>query len=144
MNEVVPVKAAGGIVFRSPAKQADPEVLMIYRNGKWDLPKGKMEEGEPVEMCAAREVSEEVGSGIPAIVRDLGTTYHEYPWEDQTIGKTTYWYSMIFTQNEKLSPQTEEGITKVEWVPIQKAMAIAGYDNLLRVLKEFLATIQTP
>ena len=37
------------------------EILLIYRNGVWDLPKGKIEFGESYEDAALREVAEETG-----------------------------------------------------------------------------------
>lgn len=136
-SSVEPITAAGGIVFRYKLKNSDPEILMIFRNGYWDLPKGKLEKGENIEMCAAREVSEEVGSGIPAIVKPIGTTYHEYPEQGKTFGKTTYWYSMIFTKEEQLVPQEKEGIKKVAWVAFPEAVQIAGFDNLKEILRTF-------
>ncbi|MFP8490236.1 NUDIX hydrolase [Gracilimonas sp. Q87] len=136
-TETEPITAAGGIVYRLDKDQR-PEVLMIFRNGVWDLPKGKHEEGETIEMCAAREVSEEVGSKIPSLVKKLGETYHEYPENGKIMGKTTHWYSMIFTQEEDLVPQKEEGIEKIEWMPLNKAVKIAGYNNLKDILKKFM------
>ena len=53
------IEAAGGLVVDDAAK-----VLMIFRNGRWDLPKGKLEPGERIEDCAVREVSEECGLRI--------------------------------------------------------------------------------
>ncbi len=136
-SNAIPVSAAGGIVFKYTDQKAEPEVLMILRNGVWDLPKGKLEKGERIEMCAVREVAEEVGSGIPAIVKKLGTTYHEYSEKQTLMGKTTHWYSMIFTQKENLHPQLEEGIEKIEWVEISGAKERAGYDNLKQILKKY-------
>ena len=50
------VKAAGGLVLNE-----NKELLFIFRRGKWDLPKGKLDEGETIEQCAIREVAEETG-----------------------------------------------------------------------------------
>lgn len=133
----IPVSAAGGIVFKFTETSTEPDVLMIFRNGVWDLPKGKLEKGEQIEMCAVREVAEEVGSGIPAIVKKIGTTYHEYHEKDKLMGKTTHWYSMIFTQRENLQPELEEGIEKVEWVKITEAIERAGFENLKQILKKY-------
>jgi 8-oxo-dGTP pyrophosphatase MutT (NUDIX family) len=136
-SDTIPVSAAGGIVFQWKSEKTEPEVLMIFRNGVWDLPKGKLEKGEAIEMCAVREVAEEVGSGIPAIVKKLGTTYHEYSEKEKLMGKTTHWYSMVFTKSEVLDPQTEEGIEKIEWVDISEAKERAGYENLREILKKY-------
>mgnify|MGYP000625090747 CR=1 FL=1 len=50
------IKAAGGLVVNE-----DGEVLLIKRRGLWDLPKGKVEEGEFMRLAAVREVKEETG-----------------------------------------------------------------------------------
>jgi|AntRauTorckE6833_2_1112554.scaffolds.fasta_scaffold00040_13 8-oxo-dGTP pyrophosphatase MutT (NUDIX family) len=138
-SKIKPVTAAGGIVWRYPKNSSEPEVLMIFRNGYWDLPKGKLEKGETIEMCAVREVSEEVGSGIPSIIYKIGTSYHEYTekGKKKIRGKTTHWYSMIFTQEEALIPEEKEGIEEVKWVRLGKAIELAGFENLKNVLKTF-------
>src|SRR6476646_10094607 len=51
-NLYSPIDAAGGVVINE-----QDAVLMIYRRGKWDLPKGKCDEGEEIAECALREVS---------------------------------------------------------------------------------------
>lgn len=140
--KITPVTAAGGIVFRYQADNPEPEVLMILRNGYWDLPKGKLEPPESIAMCAAREVAEEVGSSIPVLVHNIGTTYHEYPENGKTMGKTTHWYAMIFPRKEKLKPQQEEGIEKIEWFSLQEAIRNAGFDNLEEILKSFSGQIK--
>ncbi len=131
------IEAAGGVVFRMLPKQLGTEVLLIYRNKIWDLPKGKLEKGETIEMCAVREVAEETGTQLPMIVDELGTTYHEYIEKGKEIGKTTFWYSMIFPRIQSLVPQLEEGIERIEWTSLEKAKEIVGFQNLLDVLIRF-------
>ena len=132
-----PVTAAGGVVYQVEPGSGKLLVLLIYRNGIWDLPKGKLEKGETIPMCAAREVAEETGSELPILISSLGTTYHEYQEKQKHIGKTTYWYAMIFPRSQDLQPQRSEGIKKVEWVEISKAKEIVGFDNLREVLNQF-------
>ncbi len=98
-------KAAGGKVLNSKN-----EVLFIYRFGKWDLPKGKLEKGETIANCAIREVEEECGITHLEIVEKLQTTYHIFKKREMPILKITYWYLMHTTYNGKLVPQLEEGI----------------------------------
>lgn len=130
--------AAGGVLFREGDHDKAVEVLLIYRRGVWDLPKGKMEQGESVEECARREVAEEVGSRLPQLHSRLEDTYHEYVEDGQEIGKTTHWYAMsISTDGANLKPEREEGIEKLEWVPLDEATKKVGYDNLRLVLQSF-------
>ncbi len=138
---IKPVIAAGGVVYRYQSGCDEPKVLLIHRNGYWDIPKGKMEKGETISMCAAREVAEETGSELPLIVSGLGTTYHEYQEKKKLIGKTTYWYSMIFSKEQELSPQTSEGIHSLEWVVLSEAIKKVGFENLKEVLYSFEKSI---
>ena len=105
------IEAAGGLVFNK-----DGDILMIFRNGKWDLPKGKLEIGESVEECAIREVEEECGISGLIIENKIKDTYHTYVLERENILKKIYWYKMRTNFDGELVPQIEEGITKVSWV----------------------------
>lgn len=105
------IPAAGGLV-----KNQKGEYLFIFRNNKWDLPKGKIEKGEAIEVAAVREVEEECGIGGLKNVKELITTYHIYSLEEKQVLKPTYWYSMHTDDTSELVPQTEEGITQVKWI----------------------------
>ncbi|WP_445665096.1 NUDIX hydrolase [Fodinibius sp. AD559] len=139
MAIIEPVTAAGGVVFKRKDNE-DLSVLSIFRRGVWDLPKGKLEEGETIEECAVREVAEEVGvSVLPKIVFELPETYHEYEQGGTHYGKITHWFGMRFPDEAELtfSPQTEEDIEKVNWISLKKAQTLVGYENLSKVLKAF-------
>lgn len=134
--------AAGGVVYRNQKGKEQntgkPEVLLIFRKGVWDLPKGKLEDGEAIPDCAAREVSEEVGSSMPIIQAPLNETFHEYKEGGEQIGKKTQWFAMSFENpQEKLTPEVEEDIQKISWVPLEKAIKEVGYKNLVDVLHAF-------
>ena len=103
--------AAGGVVYN-----AEDQILMIFRNQKWDLPKGKLEIGEDIQQCAIREVEEECGISNLKIIGKLQSTYHTYEIHGKSMLKHTYWFKMNTDYISKLTPQIEEGITKVEWV----------------------------
>ena len=107
------IEAAGGLVFNSAN-----ELLMIYRRGSWDLPKGKLDKGETIEAAAVREVQEETGLDKIDLGQGLPTTYHTYKNGKGTrVLKKTYWFIMKTEENE-LVPQTEEDIEKAVWVNI--------------------------
>ncbi len=111
LKTITVVEAAGGIVNNEMG-----ELLFILRNGKWDLPKGKVENGEAISVAAVREVEEECGVNNVTLGAALPTTYHIYWLNGELILKPTYWYSMSLSGNQKLVPQTEEGIVEVKWV----------------------------
>ena len=124
-----PVTAAGGYVIRRDGDAT--RLLLIYRRGAWDLPKGKLDPGETIEACAVREVREEVGIDDLRIVAPAGTTVHGYPEGGRYLVKTTHWYFME-TPERDFTPEEREGIEQVEWVPWAEAEQRLGYESLRR------------
>jgi len=115
------VIAGGGKVYNDSGK-----VLFIFRNGKWDLPKGKTEKKEKIEQTAIREVEEETGISGLEITKPLQTTYHIFKRNGKHQIKITYWFEMKTSYSGKLMPETVEGITKVEWLDEIQAKKLNG------------------
>ena len=105
------VKAGGGLV-----KNKSGEYLLIFRNKKWDLPKGKLEKRETARAGAKREVEEECGITGLKIVRPLQETYHIYQLQRKLNVKQTQWFEMTYSGSKATKPQKEEGIEKAVWV----------------------------
>ena len=105
------VSAAGGLV-----KNKSGEYLFIFRRGKWDLPKGKIDKGEKIVDAAIREVQEETGVSDILIDGEAFITYHVYMLKGKLALKPTYWYAMVNKGNNDLSPQTSEDIEKAVWL----------------------------
>ncbi|MEO1012701.1 MAG: NUDIX domain-containing protein [Bacteroidota bacterium] len=125
--------AAGGVVTNTLGK-----VLFIYRNDKWDLPKGGVEKGETLEECALREVQEETGVKGLKIENFLHTTYHVFKRNGKYKLKEVHWYAMRTSFTGKLKGQKNEGIEKVKWKgpkKIQKALE-NSYTNIKTLFGE--------
>jgi ADP-ribose pyrophosphatase YjhB (NUDIX family) len=105
------VKAGGGLV-----KNESGEYLLIYRNKKWDLPKGKLEKGENARNGAKREVAEECGITGVRVISFLQETYHIYRLRGKLNIKLTKWFEMSYSGSGTTKPQLEEGIEKAIWV----------------------------
>jgi 8-oxo-dGTP pyrophosphatase MutT (NUDIX family) len=124
------IEAAGGLVF-NPSN----ELLMIYRNNHWDLPKGKMEKGELNHQTALREVEEECGITNLTITKQLTNTYHIFNNHAETI-KCTYWFKMKCDDTLLPTPQTEEGIEKAQWMNQTAVQQV--YSDIFLSLKDIL------
>lgn len=103
------IEAGGGLI-----KNDKGEYLFIFRNDKWDLPKGKLDKKEKPEDGALRECEEECGLKDLTLGDFLMHTYHIYPYKGDWAIKKTWWYRMTSNQVD-LVPQLDENITKVEW-----------------------------
>jgi len=126
------IKAAGGLVAN-----ASGNFLFIFRNKKWDLPKGKVEKDEKMKQAALREVEEECGVKIFSNDEKLCKTYHVYEMAGKVVLKKTNWYSMTVKGVPKLVPQKEEGITKAVWLSRTELDQIVAntYPSIMDVLE---------
>jgi hypothetical protein len=131
-NSLTLIKAAGGLV-----KSAKGNYLFIFRNKKWDLPKGKVEKDEKMKEAALREVEEECGVKIYTNDEKLCKTYHVYTIGSKVVLKKTNWYSMTVKGEPKLIPQKEEGITKASWLGTSELAPVLGntYPSIIQVLE---------
>lgn len=121
------VIAGGGKVY-NPKN----EILFIFRNRKWDLPKGKAEAKETINQTAIREVEEETGITGLSITKPLEITYHIFKRNERHYIKVTYWFQMYSEYEGTLIPQEKEGITKVKWIPETKLKKVLNnsYSNI--------------
>ena len=122
------IKAGGGII-----RNEKGEILLIFRRGKWDLPKGKLDSSETIEECAIREVKEETGLTHVELGKPIGITYHTYVEKGTMILKESHWFEMKANSSETLIPQTEEDILEIKW---------ASDDELQECLKNTYSTIK--
>ncbi len=128
------VEAAGGLVFNE-----EGALLMIFRKGHWDLPKGKMDEGETIEEAAVREVEEETGVGQIQLKGFFQKTYHFYREKDNKRAiKLSHWYLMK-APKQPLTPQIEEDIQEAIWIKIDDFLAqdVPVYKNVLDLLHQY-------
>ncbi|MCB0656208.1 MAG: NUDIX domain-containing protein [Saprospiraceae bacterium] len=121
------IEAAGGLVFNS-----SHEMLVIFRRGSWDLPKGKVDAGESLQETAVREVQEETGI-LADLVADLPATYHTYPFQNGIALKKSAWYEMAKKEG-RVKLQTEEDIEDHAW--INPALFLEKYKPIYPSIRE--------
>jgi len=128
------IQAAGGYVM-NPRSQ----LLMIFRRGYWDLPKGKLEDGEMPEEAALREVEEECGIDKLHIASLPFDTYHIYRENGTTVIKQSTWYRMHTEHLHSPIPQEEEDIAEARWVdlPVPSEILAGAYASIREVIRHF-------
>jgi len=129
------IDAAGGLVERS-----DDKFLFIYRNNRWDLPKGGVEKKELIIEAAQREVKEETGLADLIVINKIGETYHIFKKGKNFRLKRTYWFKMKSDYQGELFPQEEEGITSAEWINKKRIPEIFknAYENIKEIVNEVI------
>lgn len=132
------VQAAGGLVLK------DDKILMIYRMGVWDLPKGKLEKKEEVAAGALREVEEECNIQVE-ILDKLPKTWHSYAFKGKKILKKTSWFLMKCTDDSLIKPQAEEFIEEVRWMTPQEVTAVLpeAYTSIAFIMRHYLQSLKT-
>ena len=128
------IKAGGGLVINQFGK-----VLLIFRRGVWDLPKGKQDPGETLAQTALREVREETGLSDLKIIEKLNNGYHCYLMSKQRTLKRTRWYLMQTQTPGQLVLQKEEGIQDAAWFDPREVpkLNIPMYNNIRDVLMRY-------
>jgi 8-oxo-dGTP pyrophosphatase MutT (NUDIX family) len=128
------IKAGGGIVVNQFGK-----VLLIFRRGVWDLPKGKQDPGETLAQTALREVREETGLNDLKIIERLNNGYHCYMMSKQRTLKRTRWYLMQTQNPGQLVLQKEEGIQDAAWFDPRELprLNMPMYNNIRDVLMRY-------
>lgn len=132
-EEFKEVNAGGGLVSNRRG-----DVLLISRNGLWDLPKGHQDPGEDIEVTALREVQEETGILELELHGLICITDHCYRRDGIWHLKHTWWYDMLYTDPTDLTPQREEDITKAAWVAKSSLtpFLLNTYPSIVEVFRE--------
>jgi 8-oxo-dGTP pyrophosphatase MutT (NUDIX family) len=134
------IVAAGGLVSNDAG-----ELLLMYRRGFWDLPKGKLDEGETIEACAVREVREETGLTNVQLGKLVGITYHEYfdEWNKCEVIKETHWFAMHARGTQQLVPQHDEDIEDIKWVAQKDVTSYLQhtYKNIVDIINQYYASL---
>lgn len=133
-SNFITIEAGGGLVLNP-----EDHYLFLFRRGKWDLPKGKAEKGEPIADTAIREVREETGLEVQ-IKGSIGVTYHVYREGECRILKKTYWFGMFYGGNKKPVPQTSEDISRIKWLDkgdIERIIYKNTYASLKDLMQEY-------
>ena len=129
------IEAAGGLVRNLETKR----YLFIFRNKKWDLPKGRINKNEAYKNAAIREVEEETGVENLSIIKSLDTTYHIFKKNKKYRLKKTFWYLMDTNYDGELFPETKEGIDKAIWVDKNSIASLKKnmYQNINMIISNF-------
>lgn len=131
----VPEQASGGVILNEKK-----EVLFIYRRGKWDLPKGKMEMSEHPLDTAVREIEEEVGLKNLDVLGQISDSWHTYKTKKgRRVLKKTRWFAFAENHKGPIQLQAEEDIVAYQWIDpvVFLKSGLPTYQSILDVVRSF-------
>ena len=135
-------KTAGGVVYK------DDYILLIKKNKKWDLPKGKIEKNATKRETATQEIHEETGIPKKNLVINckLASTKYLKKIDGEIIIKHTIWYAVKFhgRLDDVLIPDFHEGITKCRWVSIKQldSKMEKSFPHIIYIINYYLSLIR--
>jgi len=134
INEVVREPTAGGIVFRRAKDSSVVEILLIQDSkGRWTIPKGHIEEGEPARDTAKREITEETGLAEMKVLDFLGKINFRYRRGNSLVLMTTEIYLVqALGDSDKIKP--EKWMTSLSWLPANDALAKIEYEDISKLI----------
>ena len=127
------IESAGGLVYNK-----NHHILLMFKRGKWDMPKGRIDEGQSKEQTALREVNEETGLDLKKleITGKLVSTWHTTRHENIKYLKKTHWFMMAYNGvDDNTIPQVSEGIIECRWVHLSD---LPDYRQSLRVRVDYI------
>lgn len=129
--------SAGGVVVQK--KSLIWHVLMLKdMNGNWTFPKGIIEKNEDPLVAAQREILEEVAISGLTLIAKLTPIHYMYT-RGQPVKKIVHYFLFLYEGKKLPSPQTDEGISEVQWISVDRARCIIGYAKTNKhVLEEAL------
>jgi 8-oxo-dGTP diphosphatase len=131
LSAEVPVRAAGGVVYRNDGDGA-PDVLLIHRPryDDWTLPKGKLHGGESDEAAALREVEEETGLRC-----ELGDELPSASYRDKSGRPKVVRYWVMRPLGGTFVPHSE--VDQIRWLPLAEADGALSYRRDREILRAF-------
>lgn len=138
-NEV----SAGGVVFRANAGEGFEVAVIRTHEGRWQLPKGWIEDGEATEVAAIREAREEAGvdAEVVAPIGDVRYTYvSTYEAEPARVSKIVHMFLLRYISGDTADHDDE--VTDARFVAIDEAIRMLAFKderNIVTQARDMLA-----
>jgi transcription antitermination protein NusB len=135
MDQLPAERLAGAVVF-APHEGEIYLALVHDVFGHWTLPKGRLDDGEPLETGVVRKVSLELGVSIEVKEKLGENSYSTYHPEKGKIRKDiTYFIAQAPFKELTLENKEEKGgLDDVRWFKLSDILDLNFYDDILPIV----------
>ncbi|MFH0927383.1 MAG: NUDIX domain-containing protein [Candidatus Micrarchaeota archaeon] len=124
--------SCGFVLFRQVGKNRY-FLLMHYKAGHWDFPKGHVERGETCAQTAMRELEEETSINRIEIVPGFG---YEYAYEfGKEGGKKTKKVTFMLARTSQIKTRISHEHVGARWVPYKRAVKMLTFENAKKMIE---------
>ena len=127
--------SAGGVVFRPRDDDGFDVALIRTHEGRWQLPKGWIEDDEPMERTAVREVREEAGVDAE-LVGPLDTIEYwytsRYDAEPARVHKLVHFFLLRYLAGS--TDDHDHEVTEARWVDMGEAERMLAFKDERRIV----------
>jgi 8-oxo-dGTP pyrophosphatase MutT (NUDIX family) len=115
-------RSAGGVTFRASGDEFDVAIIRTHE-GRWQLPKGWIEDAEPPERAAVREVREEAGIDAE-IVAPLGTIEYWYrsTYDPEPVRVHKFVHVFLLRYLAGSTDDHDDEVTEARWVSVDDSL----------------------
>jgi 8-oxo-dGTP diphosphatase len=129
--------SAGGVAFRRREGRIEVALISVGEGARWQLPKGRVDEGESDEDAAMREVREEAGlvTEMVALLDKIEYWYYSNSSRGARarVHKFVHFYLLHYTSGDVRDHDHE--VNEARWVEIDKARAMLTFQSERKVVK---------
>src|SRR3954467_9729667 len=129
--------SAGGVAFRRVPSATEVAIISVRPSGRWQLPKGIVDEGERPEEAAVREVREEAGIETD-LLRPIETVEYWYVGERRgrrvRYHKFVHFFLLAYRGGD-VSDHDHE-VEEARWVEIDEALGMLAFKTERAVVEK--------
>jgi 8-oxo-dGTP pyrophosphatase MutT (NUDIX family) len=135
--------SAGGVAFRQQSESIEVVLISVGERGRWQLPKGLVDDGEEIEATALREVREEAGI-LTDIIGPIETIEYWYystaRGERVRFHKFVHFYLLSYQSGDVRDHDHE--VNEARWVEIERAIKMLAFDGERKIVERAKGMLQ--
>ncbi len=133
--------SSGGVDFRNRGDHIEVAIIQVGNDGRWQLPKGLVDEGEDNETASLREVREEAGleTELLGLIDKVGYWYYATRQGQRVhYHKFIYFYLLRYLSGDV----SDHEVNEARWMAIDEAAEMLSFKSEKEIVQKAKAMIE--